>query len=72
MTTRTRKLVGMIALLAYMIVYSLAVMVFASHYVLPLHWLVQTVCFVVGGIAWLPPAMWLIRWMQRPHPEQAV
>ena len=25
--------------------------------------------FVLAGLAWLPPAMLLVRWMQRPDPE---
>ena len=56
----------MVALLALIVIYSLAAMRFAVAYVLDLHAALQGLYFVIAGLAWLPPAMLLVRWMQRP------
>ncbi len=69
MKIRTRKFIGMFGLLGLLVIYSLAAMRFAVAYVLDLHALLQGVFFVVAGLLWLPPAMLLIRWMQRPDED---
>jgi len=66
MNIRTRKFIGMLALLALIIVYSLGAMLVAVHYVLDRHGAIQAVYFILAGLFWLPPAMVLIKWMQRP------
>ena len=66
MQIRTRKFIGMLGLLALLFVYSLAAMRFAVAFVLDKHALLQGVYFVAAGVLWLPPAMILVRWMQRP------
>ncbi len=71
MNIRTRKFIGMFGLLGLLLVYSLAVMRFAVAYVLDLHGVLQGLFFVVGGVLWLPPAMMLIKWMQRPDEDAA-
>lgn len=38
------------------------VVVALADHVLPLHWLVQLLYFVVVGIAWAWPAKWLMVW----------
>ncbi len=38
------------------------VVVAMADHVLPLHWLVQLLYFVVVGIAWAWPAKWLMVW----------
>lgn len=63
---RTRKFIGMLALLALIIIYCLGAMLVAVHYVLDKHGILQAVYFIVAGVTWLPPAMVLIKWMQRP------
>ncbi len=66
---RTRKFIGMFALLALIIVYCLAAMRLAVAYILDLHAVLQGLYFVVAGLFWLPPAMMLIKWMQRPDED---
>lgn len=56
----------MIALVALIIVYCLGAMLVAVHYVLDKHGVVQAGYFIAAGLLWLPPAMILIKWMQRP------
>jgi len=56
-----------IAVLAFLIgftAYVVAVVTLADH-VLPLHWTVQAVYFVVAGIAWAWPARALMAWAAR-------
>lgn len=68
MNVRTRKLVGMIALLVFLAVY--AVVVVAAAIVLQVNSskVVELAFYIVGGLAWVFPAALLVRWMQRPDP----
>lgn len=70
MNIRTRKFIGMFGLLGLLLVYCLAAMRFAVAYVLELHAFFQGIYFVIAGLLWLPPAMMLIKWMQRPDQDQ--
>lgn len=66
MSVRVKKLIGAFALIALLVVYSLAAMRLAVAYVVDQHGLVQAVYFIIAGVAWIPAAMALIRWMHRP------
>jgi len=59
-----------LAVLAFLIGftgYVAAVVTLADH-VLPLHWTIQTVYFVITGVAWAWPARALLFWAAR-HPR---
>jgi hypothetical protein len=62
---RLRILVGTAALVVGLALYALAVMLVAVELV-PEHWAVQAVFYLVAGIAWILPAARLTRWMQAP------
>jgi peptidoglycan/LPS O-acetylase OafA/YrhL len=67
MTIRTRKLIGTIALLALIIVYSLLAMSVAV--VLQMqsaNKAVELIYYVVAGTLWVIPAGAIIWWMQQP------
>ena len=65
MRTRTRKLIGTIALLLFLAVYaSVAAIIGSSRVALAPQW-VQFAFFLTTGLAWVIPAGLLIRWMQR-------
>jgi len=66
MTIRTRKLLGTIALLVLVVVWSLLAMALAQLPVLADSKLLQGVYYVVAGIGWVLPAMPIISWMLRP------
>lgn len=66
MTMRTRKLVGTLLLLAFLIVYALAAMMVAIVLQVNGSKLAEVVYYVVAGLLWVLPAGWLIKWMQRP------
>ena len=66
MTVRTRKFIGMLAMLSFLIVYCLVAMAITAEYLLDTSGIVQLIIFIIAGILWLPPVMLLIRWMQKP------
>lgn len=65
MTQRTRKLVGAVLLVTLLIVYSLLAMTIGAVHFNGASILVQTLYYLVAGLAWLIPAGLLVRWMQR-------
>lgn len=66
MTVRNRKFVGAIALLMFLTVYALAAMMAAVVLQVSASKVVELIYYPIAGLLWLPPAMWLVRWMQRP------
>ncbi len=66
MTIRTRKFVGAIALVVFLAVYALAAMMVAVVLQVGGSKLAEILYYPIAGLAWLPPAMWLVKWMQRP------
>ena len=66
MTIRTRKLIGAFALLALVSVWSLFAMALAQSVLTNINGFVAAIYYVVAGLGWVLPAMWLIKWMARP------
>jgi hypothetical protein len=66
LTLRTRKLIGAIALVAFLAVYALGAMMTAIVLQVNGSKTVELVYYIVAGLLWVLPAGWLIRWMQRP------
>lgn len=53
-------------MLVFVVVYALIAMAFAqSRPIQEAHGLVQTLCYVILGLAWVLPLMPLIKWMER-------
>ena len=72
MPTRTRKLIGTIALLILLAIYvPAAVSIGARHFVDASGW-VQLAYFLAAGLLWVLPAALLVRWMQRPSRQEAL
>lgn len=63
---RTRKLIGTFVLVTIVIVYALLAMTLAARILPGTAWYAQLAFFFVGGFVWIPPSMWVIRWMTRP------
>ena len=63
MAPRTRKFIGMIAILMFMAIYVVAVSTIGDH--LPDHWLARLVYYGLAGTLWGVPLFPLIRWMNR-------
>jgi hypothetical protein len=67
MRQRSRKFVGAIVIILYVIVYALVAMALAqARLVQDAHGLVQGLVYVLLGTIWILPLMPLISWMERP------
>lgn len=71
MTQRTRKLVGTIILVAFIVVYALAAMMVAIALQVNASKTVEMIYYVVAGLLWVLPAMALISWMGKPDSPPA-
>ena len=63
---RVRTLIGTIVILVFVCVYALVAMALAESRIVDAPKLVQTLAYIVLGIAWILPVMPLIRWMEVP------
>ncbi len=66
MKQRTRKAIGTLATVLFMIVYSLAAMAVGGHFAVGNGMAVELVYFIIAGLLWIPVVMAIIRWMVRP------
>jgi hypothetical protein len=67
MSMRTRKLVGAILLMVFLVAYAfMTVFVAVVLQVRDVSGLVEALFYAVAGLAWVIPAALLIRWMERP------
>lgn len=69
MTMRTRKFLGIIFCVAFMIFYALLAMTIAVAKLQDAAHIWQLLYFLVVGIGWAIPLMPIIRWMQRPDTQ---
>lgn len=66
MNIRTRKLIGTIATVTFLIVYSLIAMAVGGDLVAGRGLAYELPFYILAGVLWLPVVMALIRWMSRP------
>jgi len=67
MRQRSRKFVGAIVIILFVVVYALVAMALAqARLVQDAHGLVQGLVYVLLGTIWILPLMPLISWMERP------
>jgi multisubunit Na+/H+ antiporter MnhB subunit len=71
MPRRTRKLIGTLAILLFVLIYGPLAMALAESRIVEAPKLVQALAYGVLGLAWILPLMPLIRWMERPDADQA-
>lgn len=69
MKDRTRKLIGAVALLLFLAVYTMLALAVAV--VLQINttdkW-VELAFYIIAGLIWVIPAAWIISWMSRSNP----
>jgi hypothetical protein len=65
MTTRTRKLIGVIIILLWLIVYAFLAMKAAIAILPGAHWFVELLYYAIVGLAWIIPIGLLLPWMHR-------
>lgn len=68
MKPKTRSLTGMLALIAGLTLYALAVMQLGGP-LSRLPWAVEAAVYLVLGIVWIVPARALFRWMMAAHQD---
>jgi hypothetical protein len=62
-SARTRKLIGLIGILAFLAGYIWLMATIGGH--VPQHWAAQLAFYAVAGTAWGVPILPLISWMNR-------
>ncbi len=67
MTIRTRKLIGTVVLILFLILYAFVAMLIAIALQVNASKFVELVYYVVAGLLWVIPAAILVRWMQKPE-----
>lgn len=65
---RTRKFIGTFAMLFWLVLYALVAMAVGGEFVVGRGMMAELAYYIFAGIAWLPVAMIIIRWMSRPDP----
>lgn len=68
MRQRTRKAIGTISVVAFIIVYSLVMMAVGGELAVGRGIVAELLFYAVAGLLWLPVVMAIIRWMVRPDP----
>lgn len=66
MTQSARKFIGMVFLLVFVMTYALLAIALGDPVMARLPESIRFGYYVVAGLAWVLPAMVVIRWMQRP------
>ncbi len=66
MTLRTRKALGTIATVAFLIVYCLVAMAIGGEIAIGRGIGLELLFYAVAGVLWVPVVMALVRWMARP------
>ena len=66
MPMRQRKLIGAVALIVLVVVWSLVAMALAQTVLTSISGFVAVIYYIVAGLGWVLPAMPLIKWMQKP------
>ena len=65
MPIRLRKLIGAVALILLVTSWALLAMALAQFPVIKANGVIEAVYYVIAGLAWVLPAMPLVRWMSR-------
>jgi hypothetical protein len=66
MPVRLRKLIGTLLIIVLVILYALVATTIASYRLGQSPWWVHLIYFAGTGLLWIIPAMFIIRWMERP------
>ena len=69
MKIRTRKLIGTIATVLYLLIYCLIAMAVGGRMVVGYGIVAELPFYIIAGIAWLPIEMIIIKWMSKPDSD---
>lgn len=68
MNIRTRKAIGTVLTVLWLTIYALIAMAIGGQFVVGSGVAVELPFYAVAGVAWIPVAMLIIKWMTRPDP----
>lgn len=71
MTIRTRKFIGTVLLVLFLVAYALIAMALGASQIVGGPYILQVIYFLLAGLAWIIPAGILIRWMARPDQTES-
>ena len=66
MPVRVKKLIGTVLLVLLVIVYALVASMVAVSQLAESSAVVHLIYFILTGLLWILPAMWIIKWMVTP------
>jgi hypothetical protein len=66
MPVRLRKFIGAILLITLVVTWALVAMALAQAPAIKANGVIEVIYYLVAGLAWVLPAMPLVRWMSRP------
>jgi hypothetical protein len=66
MPVRLRKFIGAILLITLVVTWALVAMALAQAPAIKANGVIEVIYYVVAGLAWVLPAIPLVRWMSRP------
>lgn len=67
MPLRLKKLIGMILIVSLVVIYALVATTIATYRLGDQPWYVHLLYFLLSGLLWIVPAMFIIRWMAGPR-----
>jgi hypothetical protein len=67
---RLRSFIGTILIIVLVIVYAVTATSLASLLLATSPWWVHFLYFLLSGLLWILPAMFIIKWMAGPRPKQ--
>lgn len=71
MPVRLKKFIGTILIVVLVILYALIATTVATYRLAESPWYVHLIYFLVSGVVWVVPAMFIIKWMERPPRDKA-
>jgi len=66
MPVRLKKLIGTALILVLVVLYALVATTVAAYRLADSAWYFHLAYFLFTGVLWVVPAMFIIRWMERP------
>lgn len=66
MPVRVKRLIGTFIIVGLVVVYAFFAMTIATYRLAGTAWWQQLLYFLLTGILWVLPAMFVISWMERP------
>ena len=71
MPVRVKKFIGIFIMIILVIVYAMTAVTVATYRLAESAWYIHMAYFLVTGLLWVLPAMWLIKWMETPPKSKA-